>query len=68
MSKYHDPIPFFCFNPQLIESVSPGEIDDWKIVEIIQQTKQYFASPVSTILYSLVICHYYRTYNINLTN
>ena len=66
--KYHGPIPFFCFNPQLIEGVSPGEIEYWKIEELILQTKQYLASQVSTILYILVIYHYCRMYKINLTN
>ena len=55
-----DPIPFIHFNPQLIEGVSPREMDDLKKVELILQTKQYLASQVNITLYILVICHYCR--------
>ena len=46
--QWRDPIPFFRFNPTLQNVVSPGETDDEKLIDMILDTKQYIADPVSS--------------------
>ena len=38
--KRHN-IPFFRFNPALIEVVSPGETNDEKLIDMLLQTRLY---------------------------
>ena len=34
-------IPFFRFNPALVEVISPGETDDGKLVDMLLQARLY---------------------------
>ena len=49
-----DPIPFFRLNPRLNNVVSPGEIDDNKLIDMLLDTKQYLAQTVSTLLTTII--------------
>ncbi len=45
--QWKDPIPFFRLNPSLQCVMSPGEVDDEKLIDMLLDTKLYLAKTVS---------------------
>ena len=45
-SKLKIPIPVFRFNPKLDSDISPGEVDDDKLIDMMIQTKFYIKDDV----------------------
>ena len=49
--QWKNPIPFYRFNPRLQRVVSPGEVDDERLIDMLLDTKQYLAEEVCDRVY-----------------